>query len=742
MLEDVNNILNSGEVPNLMETEDMERILTAVRPLAKEAGKPEGRDAIYAHFVQLVRENLHIVLCMSPIGDAFRVRCRMFPSLINCCTIDWFDEWPKDALLSVAQRYFEKLDIGSEQAKVAICEQCVEMHYSVGRVADDFFAELRRKVYTTPTSYLELLNLYASMLGEQKDQVARKISHYSGGVNKLVETNKVVDVMKQELVALAPVLAQAAKDTSKLLDEVAVDQKAADEVKERVAKEEAQVGEIAKEAQAIAADAKRDLDEAMPAYYASVEALKSLNKADIQEVKAYKTPPELVVMVLEAVCILMAVKPDWGEAKKLMSDMAFLEKLQEYDKDNIPEKAIKGIQKYVKKDSFQPDTVGKVSKACKSLCMWVKAMDTYNRVAKTVEPKKQKLMGAQKQLQESQAMLREKQEALADVERRVAGLKAKLDDTQRKARELEEQEKDTKIKLERADKLVGGLGSEKVRWEELCVKLEEGQRNVVGNTIVCAGAIAYQGPFTMAYRTVLNGRWVEKVKSLGLPAEEAPTVGAVLGDPVTIREWGIAGLPLDTLSIENAIFVTRSRRWPLMIDPQGQANRWVKNLEKANKLRIIKLTQSDFLRVLEQSIRVGIPVLCENVQEKLDPALDPVLLKQTYKSQGRTLIRLGDTDVDYSEDFKFYITSTLANPHYAPEVLCAPPTHAHARIHAARPDSACACLHPPACWPRLRPSASRWTRLTPFVPNPCARARAAGVHQSDRGQLHRHLRGP
>ena len=86
------------------------------------------------------------------------------------------------------------------------------------------------------------------------------------------------------------------------------------------------------------------------------------------------------------------------------------------------------------------------------------------------------------------------------------------------------------------------------------------------------------------------------------------------------------------------------------------------------KLRLIKLTQSDFLRVLEQSIRVGIPVLLENVQESLDPALDPVLLKQTYKSQGRTLIRLGDTDVDYSDEFKLYITSTNSNPHYTPEV--------------------------------------------------------------------------
>jgi dynein heavy chain, axonemal len=672
MVEDINGILNSGEVPNLFAEEDMQRILSACRPLAKEAGKGEGRDDIYKHFISLVRENLHIVMCVSPIGDAFRVRCRMFPSLINCCTIDWFDAWPKDALLAVANRYFEKVDMGSPETKAAICNICVEIHYSVGQAGDDFFAQLRRKTYTTPTSYLELLNLYSTMLGEQKSLVARKISHYSGGVNKLIETNAVVDTMKDELTKLQPVLVQAAKDTTKLLEEVSVDQANADEVKQRVAKEEAAVGEVAKEAQAIAADAKRDLDEAMPAFYASVDALKSLNKNDINEVKAYKQPPELVVLTLEAVCILLGVKPDWGEAKKLMSAMDFLEQLQNYDKDNIEEKKIKNIQKYMKNEKFLPEMVGKVSTAAKSLCMWVRAMDTYARVAKTVEPKKAKLLAAQKQLADSQAMLKEKQDALKEVERRVAGLKKKLDDTQRKAKQLEEQEADTKVKLERADKLVGGLGSEKTRWEQLCVRLNQGQRNVVGNTIVCAGAIAYEGPFTAKYRNALNSQWISKVKELDVLVEETPAVGtpvtAILGDPVTIREWGIAGLPQDNLSIENAIFVTRSRRWPLMIDPQSQANRWIKNLEKDNKLRIIKLSQSDFLRTLESSIRVGVPVLLENVQEALDPSLDPVLLKQVYKSQGRMLLRLGDTDVDYSENFKFYITSPLANPHYAPEV--------------------------------------------------------------------------
>lgn len=69
----------------------MEKIVNLVRPLAKAAGKLETRDAILQHYVQLVRENLHVCLCMSPIGAGFRNRCRMFPSLVNCCTVDWFN---------------------------------------------------------------------------------------------------------------------------------------------------------------------------------------------------------------------------------------------------------------------------------------------------------------------------------------------------------------------------------------------------------------------------------------------------------------------------------------------------------------------------------------------------------------------------------------------------------------------------------------------------------------------------
>ena len=170
-LEDINNILNSGEVPNLFEADEYERMVTGTRPAAKDAGIPEGdRDAIFNFFINRVRSNLHVVLCMSPVGDAFRSRCRMFPSLVNCCTIDWFTEWPSDALLSVATSAFSKVEWpnGQDYLVEALSNMCVEIHTSVSVMAKRFYDELRRYYYTTPTSYLELINLYLKMLSDKK----------------------------------------------------------------------------------------------------------------------------------------------------------------------------------------------------------------------------------------------------------------------------------------------------------------------------------------------------------------------------------------------------------------------------------------------------------------------------------------------------------------------------------------------------------------------------------------------
>lgn len=98
------------------------RVSVQVRPDAKKLGTSETQDALFAFFLERVRTNLHVVLCLSPIGEAFRERCRMFPGLVNCTTIDWFTPWPSDALFEVAAKLLEPADVGTPEIRKAVCQ--------------------------------------------------------------------------------------------------------------------------------------------------------------------------------------------------------------------------------------------------------------------------------------------------------------------------------------------------------------------------------------------------------------------------------------------------------------------------------------------------------------------------------------------------------------------------------------------------------------------------------------------
>merc|ERR1712232_609283 len=115
-------------------------------------------------------------------------------------------------------------------------------------------------------------------------------------------------------------------------------------------------------------------------------SLDSLDKRDLQEMRCCCTPPPLVALTLEAVCVMLQEKPDWHTSKRLMWDSKFLIRLQEYDKDNIPPKIRFMIKRYLNNEDFVPDRVRMQSIAASALCCWVRAMDVYGRVAQAVEP--------------------------------------------------------------------------------------------------------------------------------------------------------------------------------------------------------------------------------------------------------------------------------------------------------------------------------------------------------------------
>ena len=113
-LEYVNNILSSGEVANLFAKDELDQMLNDLRPIAKKKfgmSFNDSLDNLYKLFIDRVRANLHVVLCLSPVGDRFRSRTRKFPALISGCTIDWFMPWSRTALLAVATKFVADVNI-------------------------------------------------------------------------------------------------------------------------------------------------------------------------------------------------------------------------------------------------------------------------------------------------------------------------------------------------------------------------------------------------------------------------------------------------------------------------------------------------------------------------------------------------------------------------------------------------------------------------------------------------------
>ncbi|XP_022919976.1 dynein axonemal heavy chain 6 [Onthophagus taurus] len=666
-LEDVNNILNSGDVPNLFETDELEKVIIGCRPGAKEAGISESnRDAIYTFFISRVRANLHLVICMSPVGDAFRRRCRMFPSLVNCCTINWFVKWPEEALLSVAQNQLKEIihpDLVENFSQI-----CVLLHKSVEDMTERFYNEVRRHYYTTPSSYLELLKLYKNMLAEKKESIINQHDRIANGLKKLYETNSVIDSMKETLQVLEPQLVKKSAAVAELMKHLATEQKSADKVRDYVKADEAVAKVQAEETQALADEAQKDLATVLPAMEMASKALDSLNKSDINELRVFQKPPEMVKFVMEAVLILLGSKTDWNSAKQVMADVNFLKKLQEYDKNHMTEAMLKKIKPYIENKNFVPEIIEKVSKVCKSMCLWVRAIDQYAKVYKVVEPKRKKLEAAETELNQVMTLLREKQQKLADVEAFIQKLQDQFNQSIAEKQALEDDMALTAARLVRAGRLNLALGDEQIRWEQSVEDAKNQLVSIVGDIILAAACVAYIGAFTNNYRVELTDLWVRQCEELKIPHSPNFSLINVLADPYDIRTWQTCGLPRDNVSTENAIMVTKAGRWPLMIDPQEQANRWIKQMETPNELKIVKLTDSGFMRALENAIRIGLPVLLQEVGETLDPTLGPVLLKQTFVQSGRLLIHLGDSDVDYDTNFRFYVTTKLANPHYLPEV--------------------------------------------------------------------------
>ncbi|KAK2506003.1 hypothetical protein MC885_018367 [Smutsia gigantea] len=411
------------------------QIQTQIIDQARSEQVPQSSDSLFAYLIERVRNHLHIILCLSPVGDPFRNWVRQYPALVNCTTINWFSEWPREALLEVAEKSIAGMDLGThDNIHRKVAQVFVTMHWSVAQYSQKMLLELRRYNYVTPTNYLELVSGYKKLLGEKRQELLDQANKLRTGLFKIDETREKVEVMSLELEDAKKKVAEFQKQCEEYLVIIVQQKREADE-QQKVAphpppvlplmplcyqrplgrgfpgsisyyavtanSEKIAVEEV--KCQALADNAQKDLEEALPALEEAMRvlgqegpgmetepaffvvkvpgkweeegALESLNKKDIGEIKSYGRPPAQVEIVMQAVMILRGNEPTWAEAKRQLGEQNFIKSLIHFDKDNISDKVLKKIGAYCAQPDFQPDIIGRVSLAAKSLCMWVRAME-------------------------------------------------------------------------------------------------------------------------------------------------------------------------------------------------------------------------------------------------------------------------------------------------------------------------------------------------------------------------------
>ncbi|KAK0159284.1 hypothetical protein PV328_010180 [Microctonus aethiopoides] len=684
-LEDLNNILNSGDVPNIYQADELEVIFQTMRPIIISMGSQMTRNNLFKAYSHKVRNNLHTVLMMSPVGEVFRARIRQFPALVNCCTIDWFHPWSPNALRSVAIQFINNIHDEHIVNNVydTIIDACQFMHESTIIASHNFFETLGRHNYVTPSSYLEMLSNYGKLLQRRKSELSAGILRFRTGLDKLNSTEIEVKQMQIQLTNMKPELEKATIATASVINQIQIDTLEAKKTKELAVAQEKEADLLKKQNEIIMNEAEADLNKVQPILIAAEASLKSLNKIDIIEVKAMKRPPAGVRLVIEAMCIVKNVEPlkvqgkrpgdkildYWTPGSQMLADAGhFLNELKNFDKSKITEEIINKLKIYIENPAFHPDKIINVFKASHSLCLWIHAMYNYYFVNLKVAPKMAALKVAESELLNTEIQLQLAINKLHKVENGIRELEQLLSSEENNKQRLEEDKQLCEERLLRAVRLIDGLAEEQIRWKISVAEIETAHYRSVGDILLSSGAIAYLTPFTNIYRTNLFNSWRELLNNK-IPHTPKCTPELILGDPVLIRKWEIDGLPRDSMSIENAILVANSNRWPLFIDPQSQANKWIKKTENHSGISVVKLTEKDSLKVIENCVRFGRTCLIENIGLELDPGLNSILTKTFFSHLGQTSIKIGDNIVPYNNQFRLYITTKLSNPHYAPEVV-------------------------------------------------------------------------
>nr|XP_027212731.1 uncharacterized protein LOC113805867 [Penaeus vannamei] len=536
-----------------------------------------------------VKRHLHVCL-VSHSRHTTDSWCERYPPLRSRWSWVRLDRWDSDTLRQVARRILLPYDIPPHilhQMQAAL----PSIHLMLAR---------EKGVTVTVSDYVEACRVTVTLLARRRTELRESLALFKGGMDKLQETGVNVEELKGELNELEPELKATQDEGNRLTQALAQHRNQVAQLRDQMVAQEERVKEKNDSVAAMNDEITQEVGEAMPALEATEKAVKALDKKDLVEVRVLNKPPDLVLAVMEPICILLNVKPDWASMKTLLGDPNMTKKLMEVEKDTISDATLRKLKKYTENPKFIPDEVAKVSKPCRPLCAWLKALDHYSQVLRNVEPKKLKLVELERELNGLQLDQRQLQQQLGQSERELAELQARYEACVCRRQQLDGGIKRATARLQRCTRLTTVLADEDSRWSAKIKFLVSRGGILQGlrkSFLVSRGgnlqdpdgrsrgrlrrvhsrgvAVAYLGALTSAHRDQLLQNVVNILVTSGVVTPAKYDLMETLSTAEQRDTWEAADLYRDPACFLQAALVLSAIRRPLVLDPDYMCVRWL-----------------------------------------------------------------------------------------------------------------------------------------------------------------------
>ena len=347
------------------------------------------------------------------------------------------------------------------------------------------------------------------------------------------------------------------------------------------------------------------------------------------------------------------------------------------------------INKYLNNPDYNFEKVNRASLACGPLVKWAIAQVNYADMLNKIEPLRNELSSLEAEAQINKDKAAETDSIIVQLEKSIASYKEEYANLVSQAQAIKADLASVQSKVDRSIALLKSLSNERERWELSSETFKSQMQTIAGDVLLSSAFLAYAGYFDQQYRQSLFNSWCSHLQQVSIQFRSDLARTEYLSSADERLRWQANSLPTDDLCTENAIMLKRFNRYPLIIDPSGQATKFLLSEYESKRITKTSFLDDSFRKNLESALRFGNPLLVQDV-ESYDPILNPVLNREVRKTGGRVLITLGDQDIDLSPSFCIFLSTRDPTVEFPPDI-CSRVTFVNFTV--TRSSLQCQCLN-------------------------------------------------